>query len=121
MPADLPLYLPGDIVLCNFRRQETPSITEPRPGLILSFNDGIYKIAQITSTDRRNQLKGRWIDDKSEEGIKMKLKNPSFINLENVARISNMSKGIIRYLGHCPLMDELIQYAMDNGLGYLFE
>ena len=112
------MYQPGDVVLCKFPFRQDPSQFTVRPALVMRvINNWIsYKLAQITSTDRRDKLCGAWIKQKSNEGMKMRLRNDSFINLSNILEVPAF--GISRLLGNCPVMADLEKICVNHGIKY---
>lgn len=88
-------FSPGDIVVVKFPYREDPIMFSVRPAMIISkHGDDHYYMSQITCTNRTGELKGEWIDEKSKEYKAMKLKKPSFINLENILSVH---KALINY------------------------
>ena len=86
--------------------------------MVLSdLSNGIFKLAQITSTDRRDKLIGLWITKNSSEGKQMGLLTDSFINLSNTVNVKKFV--IVKYIGSCPLMDEIEALCKANGIDLL--
>jgi len=109
------MYQPGDVVLCKFPYQDNPTKYKSRPALVLSdLSDGDYLLAQITSTDRRGELTGLWVLKDSKEGVQMGIRNDSFINLSNVARVRQYV--INRLIGSFPDMDAIEDMCKENGI-----
>jgi len=81
------------------------------------IKDGeIYKLAQITSSDRRNELCGYWVEHKSKENKSMNLRFDSFINLTSIMIVDEL--GIDHYIGKCPLMKELDELCKKARITY---
>lgn|SRR5690606_30171564 len=111
------MYQPGDVVLCNFPFQEDPTQFKKRPALILRcLSNNRYLIAQITSTDRRDQCAGLWIQRISFAGIKMNLRMDSFLNLSRIIDVPDFA--IDRLLGICPIMKEVNKACTRHGITY---
>lgn len=111
-------YLPGDVVFCKFPLREDPTQWTTRPALVMSVIDGgkAYKLAQITSTDRSGQLPGIFVEFTSKVGRAMRLRMDSFINLSNIRQVD--ATGIERYLGSCPIMDQIVAVCSKHKITY---
>ena len=111
------MYQPGDVVFCKFPYEENPKLFVDRPGLILSLlADGRYRIVKITKVNKSDKYPGLWIKMNSSEGRAMRLSYDSFINLSRIAVVPEF--GIRRYLGHCPLMNEIKKICEKHHLDY---
>jgi mRNA-degrading endonuclease toxin of MazEF toxin-antitoxin module len=100
----MPKYKRGDVVLAAFFYQESRE-TKRRPVVILeAYNDFSYT-CMITGTDGRTNKKGLWVTKDSKEGIEMNLEKDSFISAERTQELNNIM--LIKYMGYCPLIDEL--------------
>ncbi|MGJ1196270.1 type II toxin-antitoxin system PemK/MazF family toxin [Sphingobacterium spiritivorum] len=100
-------YNIGDVVLVHFPYKEDPQKTKPRPAVIINKNSiPIFVLVQITSTNRSDKLKGKWIPKDSAYGKSMGLLCDSFVNYENIVKLNSMY--IIRKIGDCPFTDEIL-------------
>lgn len=99
-------YEIGDVVLVHFPFREDPQQTKPRPAIIID-KDGVptFVLVQITSTNRSDKLKGKWVPKDSKAGKSMGLLCDSFVNYENVVRLSSLY--IIRKIGNCSFVEEI--------------
>lgn len=102
------IYDKGDVILVPFPyiNESGNKIVKVRPALILNkVNNDDLAILYITSKNRSDSLKGKWILKDSDIGIKMGLKVDSFIQVMRSVLIKN--NDIIRLIGNCPIMEEL--------------
>jgi hypothetical protein len=81
-----------------------------------SLGNGLYRCAQITTTDRSYSLAGVVVKKDSNEGKQMRLKFDSFICLSNILIVKEFA--FIRLMGYCPIIDELIQMCKTRGIQY---
>ena len=113
------MYLqPGDAILCKFPYREDHAKYTVRPGLLTRVvQPGIlFKVAQITSTDRSGELPGLMIKASSKEGRAMRLRNDSFINLANILPLQSYM--IERLIGICPSMNQVERICAERRIHY---
>jgi hypothetical protein len=110
------MYQPGDVVTCKFFFNDDPTQFKYRPALVIQvIKPGlVFLIAQITSNDRRHELCGHWVDEKSKECKAMGLKLSSFINLSNLKTVPTNLIG--KLIGKCPIMTELKELGKTRGI-----
>jgi hypothetical protein len=111
------MYQAGDVVFCRFPIEEDPVRFTKRPALVLrTLPNNHFRIAKITSTDRRGQCVGLWITQLSHAGRKMKLRTDSFLNLSRIEDVPDFA--IIRLMGICPIMKEVDKQCKRGNISY---
>ncbi|NOZ34438.1 MAG: type II toxin-antitoxin system PemK/MazF family toxin [Chlorobi bacterium] len=77
----------GEVILVLFPFSEKNAV-KLRPALVLNVSGKLITVAQITSTNRSDKLRGIWVEKESHLGRAMKILQDSFINLENIIDIT---------------------------------
>lgn len=104
----------GDIVLVPFPFREKDGRSKPRPALIIREDCADeYYLCEITTTNRSDKLKGKWIIANSAEGMQIGINEDSFINYENRTLLNK--KFVFKKIGTYPFMDELEKYLESLG------
>ena len=110
------MFQPGDVITVKYYFNGDAGPFKLRPALILQVLQpgAVFKIAQITTTNRSHELCGIWVDDKSKEFRAMGLKSSSFVNLSNLKTVPFSL--IHKLIGKCPLMNELKELGKIRGI-----
>ncbi len=100
---------PADIILVHFPfTKNKKKEYKIRPVLLLEVikhEVSLYKVCQITKTDRSDKFIGSWIDDETKLSV-LGLKENSFINLQNV--LYTTKPYIIKKIGTHPDLENLL-------------
>lgn len=109
----MPRYNIGDVVLVQWAWKEDGEIKViPRPAVVLQVEaDQEWLVIKLTSTNRSDNYRGKWILMDSDNGKKMGLREDSFIHYKEQRQYH--LRFIIRKIGYCPIIED-IQNELDE-------
>ncbi len=104
-------YQRGDVILADYSYFDSVKGRfdfKPRPFVIVDVEEETDNISVMCSSQIHQSLnyKGIVVLQKSEEGKRMGLEEDSFIYLNKTIVLTN--REIIRKIGYCPIIDEII-------------